>query len=348
VSTVTITADNARKEDDETERPVSGRSVGLDDPTEKASSDFQSAAERSNLAKGTLANVRDIKEDLKQMRARRKNFPESPLKAKAESAVQLPNVKFPLPIRSPAVTRARHVPSPMLASSPLHQSLSALTVSKMSLNSSSISDLKYSVGAISLDDLDVGFFNKSLPVLPPIVTAEDVRIEELKKELKETMKLIKRTTHEVGKEREEITHYQRKNWSIRKSLMQNQGPSDSVTSLNLKIERLLRQQRELDMETDQLRDQKDAIGETCSEITQRIEDTKALFDILTQVVVPLLPSADMPRGKGVSASSKMTMSSSASPSRKTVPSVSSMDNEDDSIISVEVGLVGSFGAVNES
>jgi hypothetical protein len=130
--------------------------------------------------------------------------------------------------------------------------------------------------------------------------------------------------------------------------MQNQGPSDSVTSLNLKIERLLRQQRELDMETDQLRDQKDAIGETCSEITQQIEDTKALFDILTQVVVPLLPSADMPRGKGVSVSSKMTISSSASPSRKTVPSVSSMDNEDDSIISVEVGLVGSFGAVNES
>ena len=335
------------KEDVGTEKPNSGRSIGSQDTPEKPVSSRQSGAERFNLAKEALANVRDIKEDFKQMRSqRRKTGTESPMKAPSDSSVQLQTTKVPQPTRSSPASRARRVTSSMAAAvAPLHNSLGSLNSARSGLhNTTTASDLRTSVGAISLDDLDIGFVNRTSSL--PIATMQELRIQELQKLVKETKKLIKRTTQDIWTEREEIIAYQQKNWSIRKSLMQGDGPPDSVTSLNLKIERLLRQQRELDMDADQFREQKDTVGVNCDEMTSRIADTKNLFDKLTQVVVPLLPpQPNMSVARETGTQPDMSVSPMLSPSSimhklRSFPAMSSSDNEEDSIHSEEDDIPG--------
>ena len=332
------------KEDVGTEKPDSGRSIGSQDTPEKPVSSRQSGAERFNLAKEALANVRDIKEDFKQMRShRRRTGPDSPIKAPIDSSVQPQPSKVPLPARSSPASRARRLTSPMAAAvAPLHHSLGSLNSPRLGLHSTAAnSDLRTSGGAISLDDLDIGFVNRTSSL--PIATMQELRIQELQKLVKETKKLIKRTTQDIWTEREEIIAYQQKNWSMRKSLMQGDGPPDSVTSLNLKIERLLRQQHELDMDADQFREQKDTVGVNCDEMTARIADTKSLFDKLTQVVVPLLP----PQQPNVSGAREAWTQPGRSGSPMLSPSsiihklqnypamMSSSENEEDSIHSEE-------------
>lgn len=324
-----IPAGSSPTEDVEPEKPLSGSSIVTKGSAEWQNSGRHLAIERNNLTKETLAHVRDIKEDFKQMRAHRKTSTEQPMWTKSDGNTQPQSSKLPLLAKLSPAGRSRRHASPATPGTPLHTSFDALmNASRLALNSSSMVDLRNSIGAISFEDLDVGFVKKIQPA-PSVESEEDLRIQELEKQLKETKKLIKRTTRDVWTEREAVISYQRNNWSIRKSLMQSEGPPDSATSLNMKIERLLRQQRELDMEADQLRGQKDTVGEQCIEITRRLDETKELFDKLSLLVVPLLPPQDLaPATTAASAISVLQ-------SRKSYPAVAHSEEDDDSIRSEE-------------
>jgi len=355
------------KEEVTTGKPSSARSLASDETPEKQTSGRQLTVDRNNLARETLANVRDIKKDLKQMRShRRRTEPESPIRVQRDSnSVQsAQTIKLPLSAKSPAVGRGRRKATSVAAEmAAFHQSLNSFNGSRLS---SSQSDLNYSARVIGLDDLNIGFFNRSSSSVATI-PVDEARIHELQKQIKDVKKAIKRMTREIWTERDQTTSYQQKNWSLRKSLMLSDGPEDSVTALNLKIERLLRQHRELDTETDQLRDHKDTLGENCTEMTARIDDTKKLFDKLTKVVVPLLPVGnpsvnggaasavggrrsnggnDIPlRGGGLSTSSSSSSNQQGmmvrqTPARvvgnlPTAADIMSSDNEEDSIHSDE-------------
>jgi hypothetical protein len=85
-------------------------------------------------------------------------------------------------------------------------------------------------------------------------------------------------------------HLQRTNWSIRKALLQTDVPKDSVTSLNLKIENALRQEREVSDELTVLQDEKYQVDLDCSLLAKSIEEFKNLLDALDTQVVPLFPT----------------------------------------------------------
>lgn len=279
-------------------KPSSLRSVLEDESSQKPSSGRRLASDRKNLTKESLAQVRGIKEDFKQMRAQRRNASgDRPIRSQSDGySPPEASQQSSRRMKSPAAGRPRRpaVGSEMPSMAPLHQSSTSMNMSKGNLSfSSSTPDLRKAGGAISLQDLDVGFLGKRGSLDPPTGSPEELHLEDLEKQLKKTKKLVKRTTRDVWTEREEIINYQRKNWSIRKSLMQSEGPPDSVTSLNLKIERLLRKQRELDLEADLLREKKDLVDAKCMKTTQNIDSTKALFDKLSQVIVPLLPPSDL-------------------------------------------------------
>jgi hypothetical protein len=162
---------------------------------------------------------------------------------------------------------------------------------------------------IAVSDLEVGFLKAPVvgkrgqsginepqgqqPLQPPSVEKEQhdrEKVQSLVKSIKKTKKLIKRTCRDVWAERDEVVHLQRTNWSIRKALLQTDVPKDSVTSLNLKIENALRQEREVSDELTVLQDEKYQVDLDCSMLAKSIEEFKNLLDALDTQVVPLFPT----------------------------------------------------------
>ena len=172
------------------------------------------------------------------------------------------------------------------------------------------------LGEITLDDLDLKAMktNKpiadasfsSLPVSAPLFPSttnnnqksnrderSDVkaeRISQMTKSIRKTKRQIKRTCRDVWTERDEIVHLQRRNWSIRKSLLNMEAPKDSVTTLNLKLERTLQREGESAVQLDSIRQKKRDLEEDCSNLTQEVSEFTKLLDSLNEQVVPLLPA----------------------------------------------------------
>jgi hypothetical protein len=119
----------------------------------------------------------------------------------------------------------------------------------------------------------------------------DLKVASLQKQVKKTKKLVKRTTRDVWAERDEIVNLQRKNWSIRKTLVQTDAPRDSVTSFNLSIAKLVRQERELDLSMDQMKDEKQLLESECVPLRQSIDNFNDLLHQLNGQILPLLPNS---------------------------------------------------------
>ena len=172
------------------------------------------------------------------------------------------------------------------------------------------------LGEITLDDLDLKAMktNKpiadasfsSLPVSAPLFPSttnnnqksnrderSDVkaeRISQMTKSIRKTKRQIKRTCRDVWTERDEIVHLQRRNWSIRKSLLNMEAPKDSVTTLNLKLERTLQREGEAAVQLDAIRQKKRDLEKDCSNLTQKVSEFTKLLDSLNEQVAPLLPT----------------------------------------------------------
>jgi hypothetical protein len=76
----------------------------------------------------------------------------------------------------------------------------------------------------------------------------------------------------VWTERDEIVAWQRKNYSLRKGLIQGEAPTNSVTTLNMKIEKLIRQERELDLELDQAEDEKHFLEQDSRALAKALDE----------------------------------------------------------------------------
>ena len=151
-----------------------------------------------------------------------------------------------------------------------------------------------------MDDLEVGFWKPkqnatTAPPSPPAQTDEEMQIDSLQKMIKKMKKAIKHTSREVWVDRDDIVSLQRRNWSVRKGLIQGEAPEESVTGLNLKIEKVLRQEREIDLELDQIDEEKHFIEQECSQLAKAVNEFKDLLDALNTQIVPLLPSSPAKR-----------------------------------------------------
>ena len=295
--------------DDKPEKPDAGRRPGTENI-------------RKNLDRETLEHVKNLKDEIKQMRVQRRKvkFGENdgtttssggPMRSTSdgEHALKQPDYSSKSTYSTKASLGGKYSqPNASLASmtttaqsnyfqnsgtaglsSNTNETASAKSTSRTESESGVFSKLmaefNSSIGAISIEDLDMGFLKSA----PPVLSEQEQRIANLRKQIKKTKKFIKRTIRDVWTEREEITALQRKNWSIRKALMQNEGPPDSLTTLNMKIEKLLRQEREIDLESDRMHEEKDALEIECVQATKAIGEFKDLFDKLNKTIVPLLP-----------------------------------------------------------
>lgn len=117
-------------------------------------------------------------------------------------------------------------------------------------------------------------------------------VDDLIKSIKKTKKLIKRTSREVWTERDEVVHLQRTNWSLRKALLQGDAPVDSITTLNLKLEKTLRKERELVLQLEVMKEEKQQLDAECSRLALSIGEFNKVLDALNARVVPLLPPED--------------------------------------------------------
>lgn len=76
-------------------------------------------------------------------------------------------------------------------------------------------------------------------------------------------------------------------------LLQTEGSQDSVTTLNLRLEKALQKKWDISNALDNINDKKMALEVECSNLTQTISNFNNLLDALNAQVMPLLPSATM-------------------------------------------------------
>jgi chromosome segregation ATPase len=145
------------------------------------------------------------------------------------------------------------------------------------------------LGEITVNDLDIGFLKRQEQRKQ---LQREIKAASLEKQVHNTKNLIERTCTDVWTERDQLTSFQRKNWSVRKKLMQMEDPEDSVTSLNLKIEKLVRQDRILDSDIDRANDERQILESRCGDTAKEISQLKYLLDDLHTHVVPLLSSGE--------------------------------------------------------
>jgi hypothetical protein len=247
---------------------------------------------RPNLNKESLQHVADVKESIRRMRTQQYS--------------QRHKVKFDGDGGS-GVTKSKSAPPSMTASAAaiatsLHDSQGSMT--EDSQNPSSATRLQ----GITMEDLEVGHLKTPIvakrtfmahspipenpPSTPGQLTEHEERVEALQKSIRKSKKLVKRCCREVWTERDEITHLQRTNWSIRKALLQTDAPKETITTLNLKLEKTLRQEREIAAELDEYQEEKQQLELECSQMTKTIEEFKNLLDALNTQVVPLFPPND--------------------------------------------------------
>jgi hypothetical protein len=219
--------------------------------------------------------MKDLKDSIKQMRSQQRKVKFSESKAAFMTA--------PTPSPTPTWT-ADSAPTANLqgsgsttlqsSKSTLQSSRSTLQSSRSTAASSIMTDFNSSIGELTLNDLDVGFRRKNTTTAanPNVPSEEELQMAGLQKQIKKTKKLIKRTCRDVWTERDEIVAWQRKNYSLRKGLIQGEALTDSVTTLDMKIEKLIRQERELDLELDQAEDEKPFLEQDSRALAKALDE----------------------------------------------------------------------------
>jgi chromosome segregation ATPase len=145
------------------------------------------------------------------------------------------------------------------------------------------------LGEITVNDLDIGFLKRQEQRKQ---LQREIKAASLERQVSDAKNLIQRTCTDVLTERDQLNSFQRKNWSARKKLMQMEAPEDSVTSLNLKIEKLVRQDRVMDSDIDRANEERQTLESECADMAKTISQMKYLLDDLHKHVVPLLSSGE--------------------------------------------------------
>ena len=100
---------------------------------------------------------------------------------------------------------------------------------------------------------------------------KEIKEASIRKEIRRSRKQIKRTCKEIWADKERITEMQRNNWQIRKKLLNDQGlPKETVTALNFKIERVVRQEREVDTSMEQIQEERLELEGQCANLAKAI------------------------------------------------------------------------------
>ena len=122
---------------------------------------------------------------------------------------------------------------------------------------------------------------------------KEIKEASLRKDIRKARKLIKRTCKEIWTDKDKIVEMQRNNWQIRKRLVNDHGiPKETITTLNLKIEKVVRQEREVDGSLEKLQEEKHELEIQCGNLARAIGQMKDLLEELHVQVVPLLPPPD--------------------------------------------------------
>jgi hypothetical protein len=156
-------------------------------------------------------------------------------------------------------------------------------------SSTSSTRRKMGLGEITVNDLDIGFLKRQEQRKQ---LQREIKAASLERQVSDAKNLIQRTCTDVLTERDQLNSFQRKNWSARKKLMQMEAPEDSVTSLNLKIEKLVRQDRVMDSDIDRANEERQTLESECADMAKTISQMKYLLDDLHKHVVPLLSSGE--------------------------------------------------------
>jgi hypothetical protein len=273
---------------------------------------------RPNLNKEALQHVADVKESIRKMRTQQYSQRHKlkfdggrPIQPNIMTTMTTSNGKSAPPPASPVVV----VPTSAVSLQDSHQHSSGSLVT-----TAVVMDPHYSSsrlhGIITVEELEVGHM-KTPAAIQRALTANALvperiqiqeqgqewdtknkaleeehaeKVESLTRAIRKSKKLIKRCCGDVWMERDEIVHLQRTNWSIRKSLLQTDAPKDTITTLNLKLEQTLRQEREITAELEDYQDEKQQLELECSQLAKTIEEYKNLLDNLNTQVVPLFPT----------------------------------------------------------
>jgi deoxycytidylate deaminase len=240
---------------------------------------------RPNLSSESLESVKELKNSIKLMRVHRRKvkFSESISDSAGGDTVgdnnNNPNIMGNTSGNSSFTTLG--------SSSSKASSGSRKQQHQQQQDSNDATFSRLSVG-LTMQDLErMGSLKRSPDVqLPPLAD----QVASLLKQVKKAKRMVKRTCRDVWAERDEIVNLQRQNWSIRKTLVQTDAPQDSVTSLNLNIAKLVRQERELDLSMDQMEDEKQLLESGSVALRQSIDNFNDLLHQLNAQILPLLPT----------------------------------------------------------
>ena len=236
----------------------------------------------SGLDRKSLDSVNAIKNSIKEMRNNRQ-------KVKSEStATTTSEKKCPhSPLLSPVLSPSTRRPEPSSTSSSRRKMGAATGLA--GVDDFFISASSSGLGEITVDDLDIGFLKRQDQRKQ---LQREIKAASLEKQVNKTKKVIKQTCADVWTERDQLNSFQRKNWSVRKKLMLMEAPEDSVTSLNLKIDKLVRQERIWDRDIDQANDERQTLESECADMAKTISQMKYLLGDLHTHVLPLLSSGE--------------------------------------------------------
>jgi hypothetical protein len=267
----------------------------------------------SALDKESLDSMEQIKQSIKEMRTQRRKvqFPAAgPASSSSIMVSPRPTSTFDgsSSLASESITT---ITTPVLQASSLTSFVQSSTsfstvmtpgggsVTRSGNNKgggSSSSKKKMGLGEITMNDLNLSFLKRqeSERSLDAGLQAE-IKNAALTKQIKKTKKLIKRTCKDIWAERDQITDLQRQNWQVRKKLVNAHNvPKDTATTLNLKIEKVVRAERELETEMDQLDEEKHALEEKSATLAREISLLKNLLEEMNAQVVPLIPKPPVP------------------------------------------------------
>jgi hypothetical protein len=246
----------------------------------------------SSLDRKSLDSVNAVKNSIKEMRLNRQ-------KVKSESTTTAATATT---TTETTTSEKKRPPSPLLSPFPSSSTLgtepNSASSSRRKMGSASgfavvddsfVSTSSSGLGEITVNDLDIGVSKRQEQQKQ---LQREIKAASLEKQVNKTKELIRETCTDVWRERDQLNSFQRKNWSVRKKLMQMEAPEDSLTSLNLKIEKLVRQERIWDNDIDQAKDERQTLESECADMAKAIDQMKYLLDDLHTHVVPLLSSGE--------------------------------------------------------
>lgn len=238
----------------------------------------------SSLDRKSLDSVNDIKNSIKEMRINRH-------KVKFESSTTtITSNTTATGTAATTTSDKKRTSSPLVSPVPTQSSPTTILPEPPSSTSTSTSSSRRRIiarglGEITVNDLDIGVSKRQEQL------QREIKAVTLQKQINKTKHMIQETSTEVWTERDQFNSLQRKNWSVRKKLRQMEAPEDSVTSLNLKIEKLVRQERIWDSDIDRANEERLTLESECADVANAISQMKYLLDDLHKHVLPLLSTS---------------------------------------------------------